>query len=69
MTDWERMVEEEEENKIVEDEDGEIFFEVHCRGPEKCGSFVTSEKRMQCPKCGSEKILLREVKKKVELPK
>lgn len=60
---------EEEEYRIIEDEDGEEFFEIHCRGPEKCGSFVSSEKIAQCPKCGSEKILLREVKKKVEPPK
>jgi hypothetical protein len=56
---------EEEEFRIIEDEDGEEFFEIHCRGPEKCGSFVSSGKISQCPKCGSEKILLREVKKKV----
>ncbi len=60
---------EEKEHYIEEDKDGDLFYEIHCRGPKKCGSFVSSKKIGQCPKCNSEKILSRTVRKKLDYPK
>jgi len=57
------------EVSIEEDKDGELFYEIHCRSSQKCGSFVSSTKIKQCPKCRSPKILLRAVKKKIDSPK
>jgi hypothetical protein len=48
-----------------EDKDGEIFYEILCRGPSKCSSFVSTEDINYCPKCRSEKILRRVIKKKI----
>lgn len=45
--------------------DEEVFYEIMCRGSEKCGSFVSSRFLRRCPKCGAEKIILRIVKKKL----
>jgi len=43
----------------------DVFYEIMCRGKQKCGTFVSSECVSQCPKCGEEKIILREVRKKL----
>lgn len=59
---------ENKEHYIEEDKDGEIFYEVSCRGPNKCGSFVSATELKHCPKCRGEKILLRIVKKKIPSP-
>ena len=44
----------------------EEFYEIMCRGKQKCGTFVSSEEVGKCPKCGSERIILRVVKKNLE---
>jgi hypothetical protein len=36
---------------------GTAFYEVLCRGPSKCGTFVSVRPLDACPKCGSKKIL------------
>lgn len=51
---------------IEEDKDGEMYFEISCRGLNKCGSFVSSTEIDYCPKCRSDKVLLRMIKKKIE---
>ncbi len=45
--------------------DMDVFYEIMCRGKQKCGTFVSSEFVNQCPKCGEKKIMLREVRKKL----
>ena len=32
------------------------FFEILCRGPGKCGTFVSVRPLDACPKCGSPKV-------------
>ncbi|MCK5548817.1 MAG: hypothetical protein KAI64_07360 [Thermoplasmata archaeon] len=54
------------ETYIEEDKDGETFYEIFCMGPSKCGSFVSVTEINHCPKCRSEKILRRKVKKKID---
>ncbi len=46
--------------------DTEEFFEIMCRGERKCGTFVSYENIGRCPKCGSEKIMLRVVRKRLQ---
>ena len=41
----------------------EIFYEVLCRGKDKCGTFVSAVKLERCPKCRSAKIMIREMPK------
>jgi len=40
-------------------EAGGTFYEVRCRGPRKCGTFVSVRSLDACPKCGSKKIIVR----------
>jgi len=35
------------------------FYEVQCRGPSRCGTFVSVRRLEACPKCGSRKIAAR----------
>ncbi len=35
------------------------FHEVLCRGPAKCGTFVSVRPLKACPKCGSARITVR----------
>ena len=58
----------EKDEYIEEDRDGDVFFEIVCRGPQKCGSFVSYSDIEHCPKCRSKKILRRVVRKKVKVP-
>jgi rRNA maturation endonuclease Nob1 len=44
----------------------DTFYEIMCRGEKKCGTFVSSENVSKCPKCGSDRIILRVVKKKLK---
>jgi len=37
----------------------ENLFEILCRGPERCGMFVSARKADACPRCGSRKIRIR----------
>lgn len=41
----------------------ESFYEILCRGKDKCGTFVSAVKIDQCPKCGSSKVLVRSMEK------
>ena len=40
-------------------DDGGTFYEILCRGPSKCGTFVSVRTLDACPKCGSPKIVVR----------
>lgn len=42
------------------------FYEIMCRGQQKCGTFVSLKEVSKCPKCGSERIILRVVKKNLK---
>jgi len=53
---------------IEEDRDGQLFYEVRCSGPKKCGSFVSSVEVDRCPKCQSSKVTMRVVRKKIKIP-
>jgi hypothetical protein len=46
--------------------DMDVYYEIMCRGEQKCGTFVSSEFMKQCPKCGASKIILRVEKKKLD---
>ncbi|OGS49777.1 MAG: hypothetical protein A3K65_01150 [Euryarchaeota archaeon RBG_16_68_12] len=35
------------------------FHEVLCRGPSKCGTFVSVRPLKACPKCGSTRVTVR----------
>lgn len=35
------------------------FHEILCRGPSKCGTFVSVRPLKECPKCGSTRITMR----------
>lgn len=35
------------------------FHEIMCRGPAKCGTFVSVRPLKACPKCGSPRITVR----------
>ena len=35
------------------------FYEIMCRGPSKCGTFVSVRPLDACPKCGSSKVARR----------
>lgn len=35
------------------------FYEILCRGPSKCGTFVSVRLLDACPKCGSPKVAVR----------
>jgi len=37
------------------------LFEVMCRAPSKCGTFVSARRAAVCPKCGEAKVALRAV--------
>ncbi len=39
----------------------ETFFEILCRGKDKCGTFVSAVKLDRCPKCSSAKVMIREM--------
>ncbi len=39
--------------------EGAGFFEILCRGPSKCGTFVSVRPLDACPKCGSPKVARR----------
>jgi hypothetical protein len=39
----------------------EVLYEVLCRGPDRCGMFVSVEKVDACPRCRSRKIRVRTV--------
>ena len=44
----------------------EMFYEILCRGKDKCGTFVSSVKIDRCPKCKSAKVLIREMPRDLE---
>jgi len=44
---------------VVAAGDRGAFYEILCRGPSKCGTFVSVRPLDACPKCGSAKILRR----------
>jgi hypothetical protein len=46
--------------------DVDVFYEIMCRGEQKCGTFVSSEFVNSCPKCGAGKIIIRVEKKKLD---
>jgi len=37
------------------------LYEVLCRGPERCGMFVSAREVDACPRCGSRKVRVRRV--------
>jgi len=39
----------------------DVLYEVLCRGPERCGMFVSAQKVDACPRCGSRKVQIRPV--------
>ena len=39
----------------------EVLYEVLCRGPDRCGMFVSAVKIDACPRCRSRKIQVRPV--------
>jgi hypothetical protein len=39
--------------------EGAGFHEIACRGPSKCGTFVSVRPLDACPKCGSSKVMRR----------
>jgi len=39
--------------------EGGAFYEILCRGPSKCGTFVSIRPLDACPKCGSSKVVRR----------
>jgi len=39
----------------------DVLFEVLCRGPERCGMFVSAAEVDACPRCGSRKVRIRRV--------
>ncbi len=39
----------------------ETFYEVLCRGKDRCGTFVSIVKIERCPKCKSSKLMIREM--------
>ena len=43
-----------------------MFYEILCRGKDKCGTFVSSVKIDRCPKCKSAKDLIREMPRDLE---
>src|SRR5438093_456945 len=43
--------------RVAAVEAGGTFYEVRCRGPRKCGTFVSVRSLDACPKCGSKKII------------
>jgi len=45
--------------RVAPGDGGRTFYEVLCRGPSKCGTFVSVRALDACPKCGSPKIVLR----------
>ena len=44
----------------------ETFFEILCRGKDKCGTFVSAVKIERCPKCSSPKVLVREMSRDLD---
>jgi hypothetical protein len=47
------------------DEDVEIFYEILCRGEKKCGTFVSAVYTDKCPRCSSDKTIVRIIKEKL----
>ncbi len=47
------------------EEDMEVFYEILCRGDAKCGTFVSAVYTPLCPRCGSEKNVVRIIKEKI----
>jgi hypothetical protein len=47
------------------DEDTEIFYEILCRGEAKCGTFVSAVYTGLCPRCSSERNVVRIIKEKL----
>ena len=39
----------------------DVVYEVLCRGPERCGMFVSAEQVEECPRCRSRKVRVRMV--------
>jgi len=39
----------------------EVLYEILCRGPDRCGMFVSAVKVDACPRCRSRKIQVRSV--------
>ena len=39
----------------------EVLYEVLCRGPDRCGMFVSAVKVDACPRCRSRKVRVRAV--------
>ncbi|HEV8595967.1 MAG TPA: hypothetical protein VGR51_10615 [Thermoplasmata archaeon] len=40
-----------------------VLYEILCRGPDRCGMFVSAEKVEACPRCGSRKVRVRTVER------
>ena len=47
------------------EEDIEIFYEILCRGEKKCGTFVSVVYTDKCPRCSSDKTIVRIIKEKL----
>ncbi len=47
------------------EEEVEVFYEILCRGDAKCGTFVSAVYTPLCPRCGSEKNVVRIIKEKI----
>jgi outer membrane protein assembly factor BamB len=47
------------------EEECEVFYEILCRGTEKCGTFVSAVYTGSCPRCGSDRNVVRIIKEKL----
>ena len=47
------------------EDDTEVFYEILCRGSAKCGTFVSAVYTGSCPKCGSQRNVVRIIKEKL----
>ncbi|MEE9490405.1 MAG: hypothetical protein V3V91_08215 [Thermoplasmata archaeon] len=43
--------------------EGDILYEIMCRGDSRCGTFVSSSYIRQCPKCRSTRIMVRVIRR------
>ena len=46
--------------------EGDILYEIMCRGDSRCGTFVSSSYIRQCPKCQSTRITVRVVRRGID---
>lgn len=47
------------------EDDTEVFYEILCRGSAKCGTFVSAVYTESCPKCGSQRNVVRIIREKL----